>query len=461
MGHTLEFLFKPRSIAVVGASRSPRKIGHTILRNLIAYGFRGRLYPINPRADEILGLRAYPSILDVPGEVDLAVIAVPAEKVPSVLEECGRKGVKVAAVISSGFGEKGRVEAEEELARIARRYGMRLLGPNIFGFAYAPSRINATFGPSELREGGIGFITQSGALGIALMGWTVREEIGLSALVNVGNMVDIDVVEVAEYLAEDEHTRSIAVYLEGLRPSRGGEFVRAMRRVSCRKPVVILKAGRGRWGATAARHHTGSEAGSWPIYMAAFRQAGLIPAPSLVELFDWARILADQPPPGRGGVLIVTNGGGVGVLASDAAEAEGLELVKPAGRLREELERATPWFGAVENPVDLTGGAREEDYAAVIDIALSSPEVGGVVVLYAETGVTDPVSLAETIVKVVEEHEHSKPVTVGIVGGWRALEAIRILNSAGVSAYPTPERAVASMARLYQYHHSIRRHCNP
>ncbi|MEM4889634.1 MAG: CoA-binding protein, partial [Thermosphaera sp.] len=209
-------LFEPKSIAVVGASRSPGKIGHVVLKNILYYGYSGKIYPVNPNADEILGLKAYPSISSIPDEVDVAVITVPAQEVLPIIEECGRKGVKVAVVITAGFSEVGNVEMEEKMVETARKYGMRILGPNIFGYAYTPLNINATFGPLELSRGNIAFITQSGALGIALMGWTIMNEIGLSALVSIGNMSDLDVIELSEYLAEDPNTRVITIYLEGL-----------------------------------------------------------------------------------------------------------------------------------------------------------------------------------------------------------------------------------------------------
>ncbi|RLG82551.1 MAG: acetyl CoA synthetase, partial [Thermoprotei archaeon] len=237
MAENLKELFSPESVAVIGASRHPGKIGYTILRNIIEYGYKGKIYPINPKATEILGLKAYPSVLNVPDRIDMAIVAVPVKIVPRVAEDCGKKGVKVLVVITSGFGEVGNTEAEQELIKIAREYGMRILGPNIFGLAYTPAKLNATFGPKDIREGNIAFITQSGALGIALMGWTVMEEIGLSALISMGNMIDIDVIEVSKYLADDPHTRVITIYLEGLKSNTGKKFMEIMKEVTKKKPV--------------------------------------------------------------------------------------------------------------------------------------------------------------------------------------------------------------------------------
>ncbi|MEM4662147.1 MAG: CoA-binding protein, partial [Desulfurococcaceae archaeon] len=254
----LRALLEPKSIAVIGASRSPGKIGYVILKNIIEYGFKGKIYPINPHASEILGVKAYPSVLSVPEEIDVAVVTITATEVPKAIEECGKKGIKVAVVITSGFAEVGNVELEERIVKIAEEYGTRILGPNIFGYAYTPSNVNATFGPLEIQKGNIAFISQSGALGIALMGWTIMNEIGLSALFSIGNMADIDAVELSELLADDPHTRVIAIYLEGIRPGKGQEFVKKMSKVTEKKPVIVIKAGRTSKGMKAVASHTGS-----------------------------------------------------------------------------------------------------------------------------------------------------------------------------------------------------------
>ncbi len=448
----LDALFKPRSIAIVGASRKPGKIGYTILRNIIEYGYRGRVYPINPKADEILGLKAYPSVLKVPDEIDAAVIAVPSHIVLSVARECGEKGVKVLVVITAGFGEAGNVEAERELVRIARTYGMRILGPNIFGVAYTPSRLNATFGPKDIREGNIAFISQSGALGIALMGWTVMEEIGLSALVSIGNMADLDVVEVSRYLADDPNTKVIAIYLEGLKPGTGRRFVEVMKEVVLKKPVIVIKAGRSLRGAVAAASHTGSLAGSDNVYDAAFRQTGVLRAYSVEEMFDWARAFACQPLPRSRRTIIITNGGGVGVLATDAAEEHGLDLIQPSPSLRERFQKAMPWFGSPRNPVDLTGQALVDNYVEALRVAYESSDIDDIVLLYCRTAILDPRDLAKAVIDVHREYmDKGKPIVVGMVGGVDVYEAMKILNRECIPAYPSPERAISSLAAMARY----------
>ncbi len=452
MAGELDALFNPRSIAVVGASRHPGKIGYTLLKNIIEYGYRGRIYPINPKADEIMGLKAYPSVLDVPDEIDMAIIVVPAQVVLRVAEDCGKKGVKVMVVITSGFGEVGNVEAEEKLLEIARRYGMRILGPNIFGLAYTPARLNATFGPKEISEGSIAFITQSGALGIALMGWTVMEEIGLSALVSMGNMIDLDVTEVSSYLADDPNTKVITIYLEGLKPGSGRRFMEVMKEVTRKKPVIVIKAGRSKRGAAAAASHTGSLAGSDEVYNAVFKQTGILRAKTVEEMFDWARAFSNQPIPRGDRTIIITNGGGVGVLATDAAEEYGVNLIIPSTELRKKLSEAMPWFGSPKNPVDLTGQAGVENYVEALKVAFESDEIDNIIVLYCRTAILDPVELARELSKLINEYRSTgKPVLVGMVGGEDTFKAMKILNKNGIPAYPSPERAVSSLAAMIKY----------
>jgi len=447
----LKSMLEPRSIAVIGASRTPGKIGYVILKNIIGYGYKGKIYPINPNAEEIMGLKAYPSVLNVPGEVDVAVIAIPAQEVPRAMEECGKKGVKVAVVITSGFSEVGNVELEEKIIKIAREYGVRILGPNIFGYAYTPSNINATFGPLEVEKGNIALISQSGALGIALMGWTIMNEIGLSALFSVGNMADIDVAELSELLADDPNTKVIAIYLEGVKPGRGREFVETMTRVTEKKPVVVIKAGRTSRGMKAVASHTGSLAGSDALYEAAFKQAGVIRAYDVEEMFDIARAFAQQPLPRGENTIIITNGGGVGVLATDAAELSGVKLVEPSQQLMNAFKQAMPWFGSPKNPVDLTGQAVVDNYIKALKIAIESPEIDNIVILYCRTAILDPRDLAKAIVEFYRENKVNKPTVASFVGGQDTYDAMRYLNRNGIPSYPSPERAINALSKMLWY----------
>jgi len=445
----LKYLFYPRSIAVIGASRYPRKVGYEILENIIKYGFKGAIYPVNPKATEILGLKCYPSIKNVPDEVDLAIICIPAPIVPTIVKECGEKGVKVLAIISSGFREIGNTELERTIVQIAAKYGMRILGPNIFGIFCARSRLNATFGPTDVIPGKIALISQSGALGIALMGWTISEKIGLSAVVSVGNKADIDDADLLEFFMEDDSTNTIMIYLEGLKRAR--EFIQIAKRVSIKKPIVIIKAGRSERGAKAAVSHTGAMATNDVIYSAAFKQCGVLRALDLESALDWVRALSELRAPEKEGVLIITNGGGIGVMATDECIERDLKLVDPPEDLIEAMRRHMPPFGSPLNPVDLTGQATEYEYYGAIVDALTHPSVHSLIVLYCETAIVDPMRVAESIVRARDNTRTEKPIVASLVGGGRTIEAMDYLNSNGIPTYPTVSRAVSALAALYKW----------
>ena len=447
----LRVLLEPKSIAVIGASRTPGKIGNVILRNIIGYGFQGKIYPVNPHATEILGLKTYPSVLDIPDEVDVAVVAVPALEVPRAIEECGKKGVKVAVVITSGFSEVGNVELENTIIKLAEKYKVRILGPNIFGYAYTPRNINATFGPLEIEKGNIALITQSGALGIALMGWTIMNEIGLSGLFSIGNMVDIVAVELSELLADDPNTRVITIYLEGIKLGRGRHFIEVMSKVTLKKPVIIVKAGRTSRGSKAVASHTGSLAGSDTMYEVAFKQSGVIRAYTIEEMFDIAKAFAQQPLPKGEKTIIITNGGGVGVLATDASELNEVPLVEPSQELIEEFKQAMPWFGSPKNPVDLTGQAVVDNYLKALKVAVESPQIDNIVILYCRTAILDPRELAKAIVEFYEDNNVNKTTLASFIGGEDTYEAMKYLNRHNIPSYPSPERAVHALGTMIRY----------
>lgn len=448
----LKYLFKPESIAVVGASRHPGKIGHEILKNIVEYGFKGRIYPINPTANKILGLKAYPSVLDVPGKIDLTIISIPANKVPHVLEECGEKEVKVAAIISSGFGEIGNIDLERKVLNVAKKYNIRILGPNIFGIVYTPTNLNASFGPKDVLKGNIAFLSQSGALGIALMGWTITEEIGLSTIVSLGNKKDIDDADLLEFLYYDDNTKVITIYMEGI--TNGRKFMKIASKVTKKKPVIVLKAGRSELGAKAAASHTGSLAGMDKIFEAAFKQSGILRALTVEEMFDWARAFSTQPPPKKKGTVIITNGGGAGVMATDAAADYGIRPLEPSENLRSMFKRYMPEFGSSRNPIDLTGQADAESYYGAIKTALKSEEVGSLIILYCRTAVLNPFDLVKAIKdakEYVEAEGIRKPIFANLLGGEDTTKASKELNRLGIPSYPIPERAMKSLAALEKW----------
>ncbi|MCX8171820.1 MAG: CoA-binding protein, partial [Candidatus Bathyarchaeota archaeon] len=377
----LDMFFNPRAIAVIGASRDPSKIGHGILRNLIEGGFSGAIYPVNPNADEILGLKCYKSVRDTPGEVDLAVIVVPAKIVPLVLEDCGAKGVRGVVVISAGFGETGRegAQLEREIANICRRYGMRMQGPNCLGIISVQSRVNASFAPIMPPPGNIAFISQSGALGSAILSWAIRSEVGFTKFISLGNETDLNAADFIEALGEDEDTKVIGLYIEGVKDGR--RFMEVARRVSRRKPIVAIKAGTTNAGIKAVSSHTGSLAGSEVSFSAAFRKAGIIRANTAEELFNLVLAFGTQPLPKGRKVLIVTNGGGPGILAADTCERAGLELPLLEHDILEELRKNLPPHASLGNPVDILGDADEKRYRLAIEAGIRSNNVDGLVVI--------------------------------------------------------------------------------
>jgi len=445
----LEKLFCPRSVAVIGASKNPKKIGYELVSNILSGGYEGRLYPVNPEGADVVGLKSFTSVKLVPGDVDLAVIAVPAVYVADVIEECGQKGIKALIVISSGFKEVGNIEQEQRILSIARKYGMRMLGPNVFGLYYAPSRLNATFGLSRVFPGNIAFVTQSGALGIAMMGWTNLYRIGVSAVVSMGNKADIEESDMLDYLAKDDKTKAVLIYIEGAKDGR--RLLESLKKTTIRKPVVVLKSGRTEKGASAAASHTGSLAGSDSIYDAAFRQSGALRASDFAEAFDWAKLITLQPPPPSENCLIITNGGGVGVMTTDACEESGISIWPLPDDLQSEFKKLMPVFGNFKNPVDLTGQAYEESYYKAVDLAMRDPRIGSAIILYCQTAITDPVSIAKAIIDACESQRCDKTLVTSFLGGQQCEEANRKLDERSIPSYPIPERAVSALSAYYKW----------
>jgi len=434
----------------VGASRTPGKIGYEVLRNLIEYGYEGAIYPVNPKANEILGVKCYPSLLAIPGEVDVAIISIPAKFVPEVLEEAGKKGVKHVVIITSGFKEIGNVELENKIVEIAKRYGMRILGPNIFGYVYTPAKINATFGPRDVIPGGIAFITQSGALGIALMGMTILKGMGISAIVSVGNKADIEDADLLEFFEKDDNTKVVLIYMEGV--VNGRRFVKVAAKTTLRKPVIVIKSGRTEAGAKAAASHTGALAGNVAIYMTAFQQSGVLVAKTVEEAFDWAKAFSWLPLPKGDRLVVITNGGGAGVQTTDTLAENGILLNPPPESLANEIRKFVPPFASLANPIDMTGMATEDMYYKAVRAAMENPEVDSIIILYCHTVITDPVGVASAIIRASKDAGGvTKPVVVSIIGGREAADAIKMLTQNKIPAYPTPERAASAMAAIYKY----------
>jgi len=441
-------LLRPKGIAIIGASTTPGKIGHTVVKNLLDSGYEGGIYPVNPNAEEILGLKVYKSVSDIPEPVDAAAITIPAKYVIDVTKECGEKGIKGLIVIASGFSEVGKTDLEEELVRVAHEYGMRVLGPNVVGTLSNSDNMNASFAPFLPLNGSASLVSQSGALLIAIDAITYTRRIGFDKLISIGNMSDVNFADLVSWLDEDQNTNCISLYIEGMRDGR--RFIQESAKAS--KPIVVLKAGVSEHGAAAAASHTGSLAGAQKVYSAAFRQAGAIQATDLSDLFDCTLALSLQPPMQGDNLLILTNGGGVGVLATDSAEKAGIPLSFAPESVQEELKKHMPSFGSAKNPVDLTGMAGTDWYHDTVKFSFSHKWVDGLAILYCETAMTNPMEIAQSLHKAIAETGITdKPVTVSFVGGERSDEAMQWLVENGIPAYNAPDLAVKAMGTLREY----------
>jgi len=446
----IDAILRPRSVAVIGASRDPRKVGHVILRNILDSGFRGSVYPINPHADEILGLKCYSNILEVPEVPDIAIIAIPARSVPKVVEECGEKGVPIIVIISAGFRETGPEGAklEREIVNIARRYGSRIIGPNCLGIMNLNVGLNATFSSTTPRYGSISFISQSGAVITAVIDLAKMFNIGFNKIFSLGNKSDIDETDLLDVLSRDETTRIVLMYVESI--DRGREFINKCREVVKDKIIVAIKAGVTERGARAVSSHTGSLAGSAKIYEVAFQQAGVVQVSSLRELFSFIKLVSRYDDPSKidkPRLVIVTNAGGPGIIATDTCEKCGIELASLSYELVENLRKVLPPAAALHNPIDVLGDADPERYVNVLDIVLKDPNINTVLIIATPQATTRPRELAEKIVNIVEKFRN-KIVVVSFLGGESFEDAIKMLISSRVPVFTSIEDAVESISIL-------------
>ncbi|MCD6444834.1 acetate--CoA ligase [Candidatus Bathyarchaeota archaeon] len=448
-------ILSPESIAVIGASRRSGAVGNRIVKNILESGFKGPIYPINPKADKIHGLKCYPSVLKVEGDVDLAVVAVPARIVPEVVEEAGIKGVKGLIVISAGFREIGEEGAklEKEVLTLCRKYGMRMVGPNCLGVINTSVPMNTTFASSQPIPGSIAFLSQSGALCTAVIDWAPKEGLGFSVIVSLGNSADLNVVDFIEALKEDENTRVIACYIEGI--SEGDRFVKVVGEVSRKKPVVILKAGLTSMGIRAVSSHTGSMAGSAVAYSTVFKRIGVVQVDSVEELFNYARAFASQPIPEGRGLAILTNAGGPGILATDSCEKSGLRLAWLSQETIEKLRSILPEQASIINPVDVLGDASAERYKQALQILLDDSGVNSVIVILTPQAVTQPVETAKVISEVYRSNP-KKPILAVFMGGETVAEAVEILRDNGIPVYEFPEEAVKTVEGMVRYAEYLR-----
>jgi acetyl coenzyme A synthetase (ADP forming)-like protein len=446
-------IMQPKSVAVIGASAEDGKIGNSVMKNLINGGYKGNIYPIHPKASEILGYKAYASVKDVPGEIDTAVFAIPAKFVAAALTECGEKKIAGAVLIPSGFAETGEHEMQEQLVAIGRKYNIRLMGPNIYGFYYTPANLCATFCTAYDVKGSAALSSQSGGIGMAIIGFSRSAKMGVSAIVGLGNKSDIDEDDLLIFFEQDPNTKVIAQHCEDLKDGRA--FAEVARRVSKKKPVIVLKAGRTAAGAKAASSHTGALAGNDKIYEDVFRQAGVIRARSLRDLLEFARGVPILPTPKGENVVIITGAGGSGVLLSDACVDKKLTLMPMPADLDQAFRKFIPPFGAAGNPVDITGGEPPQTYKNTVLLGLQDPRIHALILGYWHTIITPPMVFAKIMVEAREEMRAKgieKPMVASLAGDVQVEEAAQYLYEHGIPAYAySTEIPVAVLGAKYQW----------
>ncbi|NQU67548.1 MAG: acetate--CoA ligase family protein [Candidatus Marinimicrobia bacterium] len=447
----IKALFQPESIAVIGASSSPNKIGYKILSNIVSSGYEGLIYPVNPKGGEILGCKVVTQLSDTETIPDVAVVAVPASLVFDVVKDCAHRGVKFATIISSGFSEVGNLEEERNIVKYARQYGMRILGPNIFGHYSAAVSLNATFGPKDIPTGNVAIITQSGALGVAMIGKTAVQKIGLSAIISVGNKADLDESELFDYLRDDPGTHAIFMYIEGIR--NGGRLIESLKKTTRIKPVIVIKSGRSKRGAIAAASHTGSLAGSDEIFDAIMKQCGVLRAENIQEALDWCKYISTSPLPSGENTLIITNGGGVGVLATDACEKFQVSLYDDKQRLQHDYSAITHGFGSTKNPIDLTGDATVQEYTSALGTALNDENIHAVISLYCETAMMTSEGLIEMIHRQNLQYQNkNKPVIFTLFGGHVTEVAVQKLLEHRVPVYTEVYESISPLGALFRFY---------
>ena len=450
----LDAIFRPTSLAVIGATDRPGSVGRTVVENIRKAGFPGAFYPINPHRKEVLGVPAYPSLAAAPGGVELAIIVTPAATVPEAVRDCVAAGVRGAVVISAGFKETGAEGArlEREVLAEARRSNMRLIGPNCLGVMNPSSRLNATFAQSMALEGSVAFLSQSGALCTSILDWSLQENVGFSSFVSTGSMLDVGWGDLIDYFGDDPRTRSILLYIESV--GDPAAFLSAAREVSRTKPIIVIKAGRSEAAAKAAASHTGALTGSDDVLDAAFRRCGVLRVESIGDLFDMAEVLGKQPRPRGRRLGIITNAGGPGVLATDALLAAGGEIATLQPATLAALDARLPKHWSHGNPVDILGDADPQRLADTFEITASDPGCDGLLVILSPQGMTDPALSAEQIAS--HAQGHGIPILASWMGGAAVAPGAALLNRAGIPTFHYPDTAARVFVYLWQYAANLR-----
>jgi acetyltransferase len=447
---SLEKFFNPKSVAIVGASRQKGKVGYEILSNMIEAGFKGKIFPVNPNADEIDGVKCFPDLQSIGQIPDLVIIVVPANAVPAVMQQCANAGIQSVVIITAGFREVGKEGKglEEQVIQIARQAGIRVIGPNCLGVIVPANNLNASFGGDLPAAGAIGYLSQSGALLAAILDMANANSIGFSKLVSIGNKADVDELDIIKAFSSDSDTRVIAGYLESI--TDGNVFVSQAERISHDKPILLMKSGGTEAGAKAASSHTGSLAGGEVAYESAFERAGVIRCESIKQQFDYAQCFANQPLPAGPHVAVITNAGGPGIMAADAIERQGLTFAKLSDKTTKKLAAVLPPAANLYNPVDILGDALADRYEFALEIILDDSNVDTVLVLLTPQAMTDATATAEAVVKIAHQ-KPTKPILACFLGANKVKEGVRILREGKIPQYDSPESAVATIKVMADY----------
>jgi acetyltransferase len=452
----LDKIFNPRSVAIIGASDEEGTVGYALMKNFTEHDFEGKIYPVNIRKTEIHGLKAYQTVEQIPEPIDLAVIATPAKTVPDIVEQCGKAGVKGIIIISAGFkeiGPEGKA-LEDKILEIKKKYSLRIIGPNCLGVIRPSIKLNATFISKTPKPGNIAFISQSGALGSAILDWAIHENIGFSNFVSIGSMIDVDFGDLIDYFGTDPQTRSILMYIEGLTDAR--KFMSAARHFARTKPIIVVKTGKYTESAKAAASHTGSLTGEDIIYDAAFKRAGIVRVDEIEDLFNCAEVLGTQPLPKGPNLAIITNAGGPGVMATDALIAKGGKLAKLSQKTIEFLDSILPHYWSRGNPIDILGDAKADRYKAVVEACLNDENVDGILIIYTAQAVAEPVEIAKSIVELCKSRGYqNKTILTSFMGYGAVEEANCIFNENNIPTYSTPEQAIKTYHYMYQYKRNL------
>ncbi|MGF3522733.1 MAG: acetate--CoA ligase alpha subunit, partial [Candidatus Bathyarchaeia archaeon] len=452
----LEKIFNPKSVAIIGASNTEGSVGYAIVKNFTNSGYSGRVYYVNIRKSEILGVKTYSSVEQIPESVDLALIATPAKTVPAVVEECGRAGVKGVIIVSAGFKETGAEgkALEEQILCIAKKYGVRVIGPNCIGVIRPSINLNATFVDKMPKPGKVAFLSQSGALGSAILDWAIHENIGFSNFVSVGSMIDVDFGDIIDFFGTDPKTKSILMYVEGITEAR--KFMSAARHFARTKPIIVVKSGRFSESAKAAASHTGSLSGEDAIYNAAFKRAGIVRVDEIADLFNAAEVLGTQPLPRGPRLAIITNAGGPGVMTTDSLIARGGQLAKLSQKTLDTLNSILPPFWSRGNPIDVLGDAKADRYRVAVEACLNDENIDGILVIFTQQAVSAAVDIAKDIVELVQSKTYqNKTILTSFMGYDAVEEANRILNANNIPTYSTPEQAIKTYMYMYQYQRNL------